>query len=505
MSDRNYYNQRRDNYRGGGGRDHYGGGGRDHDGRAHGGGGRDHDGRAHGGAHGGGRNRFRSAMNSYSQEQEGKKIEERYTISYQDLTEKDDIVCSAEVLEMECNDFEDMGKKNNNDNNDNKDNDGLKDLLFRSIINYGFENPSKIQSCAIPQILAGRDILAQAQSGSGKTGAFVISSLQLLDEKLKKPQVIILSPTCDLAIQTHNVGVALAHFMKDVNFSLTVGGVRRSENILKLGGSIQGNKDPNPAQVVIATPGRLKDIMTDHGNLFDAIKLIIIDECDEILLNFQEDIQFILTKLQNVSYQMCLFSATLTNETIQISEKLLQNPVKILIKREKITLKGIEQRYIPVKNSDHKLDILIEMLSVCNVEKFIVYVNTINNLNAVKQNLENEGFPVLTINSTMSKVQRGQIIADFKNGQTKCLISTDLLSRGIDIQQLSLVVNYDVPYLNKMSNYIHRIGRTGRFGKKGYAINLVDEHELEIIKRIELTFKCGIQPLNPGDLENINF
>ncbi len=499
MSDRNYYNQRRDNYRGGGGRDHYGGG-RDHG--AHGG--RDHDGRSHGdGRSYGSRNRFRPAMNAYSHELEGKKMEEKYTLNYQDLTEKDDIVCSAEVLEMECNDFEDMGKKESEANTEDKD--GLKDLLFRSIINYGFENPSKIQSCAIPQILAGRDILAQAQSGSGKTGAFVISSLQLLDEKLKKPQVIILSPTCDLAIQTHNVGVALAHFMKDVNFSLTVGGVKRGDNIMKLGGSFQGNKDPNPAQVVIATPGRLKDIMTDYGNLFDAIKLIIIDECDEILLNFQEDIQFILTKLQNINYQMCLFSATLNNETMQIAEKLLQNPVKILIKREKITLKGIEQRYIPVKNSDHKLDILIEMLSVCNVEKFIVYVNTINNLNAVKQNLENEGFPVLTINSTMSKVQRGQIIADFKNGQTKCLISTDLLSRGIDIQQLSLVVNYDVPYLNKMSNYIHRIGRTGRFGKKGYAINLVDEHELEIIKRIELTFKCGIQPLNPGDLENINF
>ncbi len=504
MTDRNY-NNKRDNYRGGGSRDHYGGGGRDRD-RDHyggGGGGGDRDRDGHGRGYGS-RNRFRPAMNAYSHEQEGKKMEDRYTISYQDLTEKDDIVCSPEVLKMECNDFEDMGKMDSEGNVD-KDKDGLKDLLFRSIINYGFESPSKIQSCAIPQILAGRDILAQAQSGSGKTGAFVVSSLQLIDENLKKPQVIILSPTYDLAIQTYNVAQALAHFMKDVNFALTVGGVRRADNIMKLGGSIQGNKDPNPAQVVIATPGRLKDIMNDHGHLFDAVKLIIIDECDEILLNFQEDIQFILKKLQNVNYQMCLFSATLTNETIQISEALLQNPVKILIKREKITLKGIEQRYIPVKNSDYKLDILIEMLSVCTVEKFIVYVNTINNLNAVKQNLENEGFPVLTINSTMTKAQRAQILLDFKNGQTRCLISTDLLSRGIDIQQLSLVVNYDLPYSNKISNYIHRIGRTGRFGKKGYAINLVDDNELKVIKNIELTFKCGIQPLNPQDLETINF
>lgn len=492
MSDRNYHNQRRDYNRGNGdGRD-----GRDS--RAGGGGSRDYyrGERSDGGDRGyGNKSRFRPGRTPYSQEQEAKKMDEKFTINYSDLMEKDEIYCSQEALDMKCDEFE----------NFNEDKGGIKDDLYRGIINFGFTHPSKIQSLAIPQIINGRDILAQAQSGSGKTGAFMISSLQLINEDLKKPQVIILSPTCDLAYQTYIVGQALGNYMTKVNFSLTVGGTSRAENIIKLGGTIQGEKDPNPAQIVVATPGRLKDIINDFPNLFDAVKLIIIDECDEMLLgNFSEDIQFILRKLENVEYQMCLFSATLTEETIAIAEHLLNNPIKILIKKEKITLDGIKQTYIPVKKPEEKLSILIEMLQVCSVKKFIVYVNSITNLEAIRDFLESKGFPVLTINSNMSKEQRGRVLLDFKKGQTKCLISTDLLSRGIDIQQLSLVINFDLPHPNKVSNYIHRIGRTGRFGRKGWAINLADERELNTIKSIEVTFRCGIEPFKREHLSSMN-
>jgi len=421
----------------------------------------------------------------------------KFTVNYKDLMENDEIFCSQEVLDLKCDEFDDM----------NEESGGLKENLHRGIINFGFEHPSRIQSYAIPPIIKGRDILAQAQSGSGKTGAFMVSSLQLLNEDLQKPQVIILSPTCDLAYQTCVVGQALAHYMEKVHFSLTVGGTDRKDNILKLGGTYQGEKDPNPAQIVVATPGRLKDIINEFPHLFDAIKLIIIDECDEMLLgNFSEDIQFILSKLklQKVEYQMCLFSATLTDEAIKIAELLLDEPIKILIKKEKITLDGIKQTFIPVKSSEQKLSILLEMLSTCPVQKFIVYVNSIVNLEAIQEFLESKGFPVLSINSHMSKAERAKVIIEFKRGQTKCLISTDLLSRGIDIQQLSLVVNYDLPHPNKVSNYIHRIGRTGRFGRQGWAINLANEQELNVIKSIEVTFKCGIEPLKREHLNQIN-
>ncbi len=493
MSDRNY--NRRDYREGHSNRDGRGGG-RDHYRRDN----------NYGRGENGYGSRFKSARGAYSHEIDTKRMEEKFTVSYKELTETDDIYCSPSVMESKCDNFDDFAD----------DVGGLKEELYRGIIAYGFEFPSKIQSYGIPPILAGKDILAQAQSGSGKTGAFMISSLQLINEKLKKPQVIILSPTCDLAFQTYNVGKELSKMMEDVEFSLTVGGTDRYENILKLGGvihektaggKVQEKRDPRPAQIVVATPGRLKDIINEFPNLFDAVKLIIIDECDEMLLgNFSEDIQTILGKLQSIDirYQMCLFSATLTDDSIKIAEQLLDEPVKILIKKEKISLDGITQTYIAVTSPDQKLSTLIEMLSVCSVQKFIVYVNSIANLQAIKDFLETKGFPVLAINSTMNKGQRAKVLHDFKKGQTKCLISTDLLSRGIDIQQLSLVINYDMPHPNKISNYFHRIGRTGRFGKEGWAINLADERELNIIKSIEVTFKCGIRPLDRELLNQIS-
>lgn len=501
MSDRNYNNNRGDYRRGYSDREGRGGGGGrggDHYRRDNG---RGDNGR---GDHGN-NSRFKSARGAYSHEFETEKMKDKFTVSYKELMETDDIFCSPEVMEIKCDNFDDFAEETG----------GLKEDLYRGLIAYGFEKPANIQSRAIPQILKGKDILAQAQSGSGKTGAFMISSLQLIDESLKKPQVIILSPTCDLAFQTYNVGKELGKMMEEVEFCLTVGGTNRYDNILKLGGviqervggKIQEKRDPKPSQIVVATPGRLKDIIAEYPQLFSAVKLIIIDECDEMLLgNFSEDIQTILGSLQkiNIQYQMCLFSATLTDETIQIAEQLLDNPVKILIKKEKISLEGITQTYIHVSSPNQKLSILIEMLSVCAVQKFIVYVNSIANLEAIKDFLESKGFPVLGINSNMNKAQRAQVLIDFKKGQTKCLISTDLLSRGIDIQQLSLVINYDMPHPNKVSNYFHRIGRTGRFGKEGLAINLADDRELNTIKSIEVTFNRGIHPFSREHLSKIS-
>ena len=410
------------------------------------------------------------------------------------LLEKDDIVCSPEVFEMECETFDDMGGD-----------EGLKEELLRGIYAYGFENPARIQMWAIPQIIAGREILAQAQSGTGKTGAFVISALQLIDEKLKAPQAIILSPTCELAQQTYIVARSIGSFMKDVNFSYTVGGADRLNNIKELGGAI-GNKKLEEcavAQIIVATPGRLKDLIAYNPELFDHIKLLIVDECDELLHGtFKEELRTIIKALPS-EIKICLFSATLNTDVVALSDLILDNPVKILIKKERMTLEGIKQTYVQIKNQDEKIAFIIDMLATLPIQQFIVYVNSKKNAERLKEQLEKENYAVMTINSSNSKIERAEIIRNFKKGNAKCLISTDLLARGIDIQQLSLIINYDLPRKDNIQTYIHRIGRSGRFGKKGLSINLVTDYDNETQNLISMTFKCRIELLKEDFIKDI--
>ena len=414
-----------------------------------------------------------------------------YTKMAAELLENEDILCSEEVLTDACDKFENIGGE-----------EGLKEDLLLGIISFGYLEPSRIQSYAIPQIIKGRDILAQSQSGTGKTGSFMISALQIIDENINMPQVIILSPTTELAHQTCIVGKSLAVRMPNVKFSFTVGGSDTANNIRELGGVHQGKSNDKAAQIIIATPGRLMHILKDHPHLFEQIKLLIIDECDELLSgSFKEEIKKILEGLSE-KVQICLFSATLNNDVVALSKVILNNPVQILIKKEKMTLDGIKQTFIEIQNQDDKLRVLVEMLQTIQVQQFIVYVNTKKNADLLKAFLEKD-YNVLTINSSMSKYDRADIIRKFKQGGYKCLISTDLLSRGIDIQQLSLVINYDLPRQNNIESYIHRIGRTGRYGKSGLAINLVTKYEKDIQNLISLTFKCPIVPLKQDFIKDI--
>jgi superfamily II DNA/RNA helicase len=426
------------------------------------------------------------------QEQYNQKYD--YANTTEDLLEKDDIVCSPEVFEMECETFDDMGGD-----------EGLKEELLRGIYAYGFENPARIQSLAIEQIIGGRELLAQSQSGTGKTGAFVISALQLIDEKLKAPQVIILSPTCELAQQTYIVARSIGSFMKEVNFSYTVGGADRLNNIKELGGVVGTKKsEENPvAQISVATPGRLKDLLAYNPELFDHIKLLIVDECDELLHGtFKEELKTIIKALPP-DMKICLFSATLNTEVVALADIILDNPIKILIKKERITLKGIKQTFVKINHQDEKIAFLMDMLATLPIQQFIVYVNSKKNAERLKEQLEKENYAVMTINSSNSKIERAEIIRNFKKGGAKCLISTDLLARGIDIQQLSLVINYDLPRADNIQAYIHRIGRSGRYGKKGLAINLVSDYDKDIQNLISLTFKCPILPLKEDFLKDI--
>ena len=440
------------------------------------------------------RSRFKNFRRNDDRNQKSQQENEEkfnYANAAKELMDRDDIMCSEEVLTDTCDKFENMGGE-----------DGLKEDLLLGIVALGYLEPSRIQSYAIPQMIKRRDILAQSQSGTGKTGAFLISALEIVDPNLNAPQVIILSPTSELATQTLVVGKSLAIRMEDIKFSYTVGGTDAVNNIRELGGVHQGKADEKAAQIIIATPGRLIHIMKEYPYLFQHIKLLVVDECDELLTgSFKDEIKKILEGLSE-NVQICLFSATLNNDVVVLANVILNNPVQILIKKEKMTLDGIRQTYVEVQHQDDKLKLLIEMLQTIQVPQFIVYVNTKKNAETLKLFLEKD-YSVLTINSGMSKYDRADIIRKFKQGGYKCLISTDLLSRGIDIQQLSLVINYDLPRSNNIECYIHRIGRTGRYGKSGLSINLVTKYEKDTQNIISLTFKCPIQPLNQDLIKDL--
>jgi len=363
--------------------------------------------------------------------------------------------------------------------------------LRRGIYSYGFDKPTPIQSLMIPQIIRGKDCLSQSQSGTGKTGAFVISMLALIDEQLHKPQVIILSPTHELANQTLVVAKEIGKKM-NIRYSFTAGGTDRQQNVEELASSCG-------AQIVVATPGRLIDMMKHDPELFYYVKLLVIDEFDALLNGeFKKDIQFIIKMLDNNvlnDIQICLFSATLDQQKVDIANKILTDPVKVLILKEHITLECIEQRYVEIDNDSDKFSCLIDLLAHMPVEQFLVYVNTISKAEELQEKLALEGIESVHINGDQLKSKRAEIVRDFRMGKAKCLISTDVLSRGIDIPQLTFVLNYDIPPLDNVACYIHRIGRSGRNGKKGLAINFVTRDEYNILNMIQLTFNCQIKEL----------
>ena len=414
-----------------------------------------------------------------NEEKENTRIYYDYAKSDETMIEIDNIMISKELEETflkNIKHFDELNEPN-----------GLKTTLLKGIYNYGFEQPSEIQQRTVKHIISGRDFLIQSRSGTGKTAAFAVSALQMIDEKLNYPQVIILSPTHELAAQTLTVLDSLGEYM-NINISFSVGNVDRNQNILEL------NNGEKTAKIIIATPGRLLDLIEHNPKLFEKIKIFIIDECDELLGSFKDTVRNIYVKLPN-EMQTCLFSATLNSSIVDLSSKILRNPLKILIKKENMTLDGIIQTEIKVNDEREKFDVLLELLSSINVEQFIIYVNSKNKSNFLKQDLMENGYTAVSINGDNTKVERNEILKAFKKGEFKCLISTDLLSRGIDIPQLFLVMNYEMPRKDNIESYIHRIGRSGRYGKKGLAINFnMSRFDQDVTTLIQITFECSIYP-----------
>jgi translation initiation factor 4A len=368
----------------------------------------------------------------------------------------------------------------------------LDDNLLRGIYAYGFEKPSKIQQLAIVPMSKHTDILAQAQSGTGKTGAFTIGSLTVVDTSIKYPQVIVICPTRELSQQTERVASALGEYMGLKTLSATGGNQLRSDiSALKAG-----------AQFIVGTPGRIYDLIRRGDMVLDHMRYVILDEADQMLEDlFQEQIKTILNNRFPSSTRLALFSATMPPNVLEIAENYLSNPVSILLPPDEVTLDGIKQFYVKLERDDWKLPALLDLYQQITVNQCLIYVNKRQKAEWLAKQLAAQGFTLEYIHGEMEVGERKKRMDDFRSGIVRVLISTDLLARGIDVQQVSMVINFEMPV--QRENYVHRIGRSGRYGKKGVAINLVSDDELNAIKDIEKTYSTCIHEL-PEDLSVVN-
>jgi translation initiation factor 4A len=375
---------------------------------------------------------------------------------------------------------------------DSFDKMGLADDLLRGIYAYGFEKPSAIQQRGIMPIISEsrHDTIAQAQSGTGKTATFSISVLQSVQLKKKDTQALILAPTRELAQQIQKVVRALGDFM-EVGSHACVGGtlVRDDIRILK-----------NGVQVVVGTPGRVLDMINRGALGTSEIKMFVLDEADEMLSRgFKEQIYDVFQTMPD-NVQVCLFSATMPEEILDISKKFMRNPVRILVKRDELTLEGIKQFYVAVDKEEWKFETLCDLYETLTITQAIIYCNTRRKVDWLTDKMGNRDFTVSSMHGDMTGQERELIMKEFRSGSSRVLITTDLLARGIDVQQVSLVINYDLPA--NRENYIHRIGRSGRFGRKGVSINFVTNEDVRAMRELEAFYNTQIEemPMNVADL-----
>ncbi|TEB39410.1 DEAD-domain-containing protein [Coprinellus micaceus] len=366
----------------------------------------------------------------------------------------------------------------------------LKPELLRGIYAYGFERPSAIQQRAIVPVVKGHDVIAQAQSGTGKTATFSISILQQLDMSIKGTQALILAPTRELAQQIQKVVIALGDYM-NIECHACVGGTNVREDMAKLQEGVH---------VVVGTPGRVFDMINRRALRTDNIKIFCLDEADEMLSRGFKDQIYEVFQLLPQDTQVVLLSATMPAEVLEVTKKFMRDPVRILVKRDELTLEGIKQFYIAVEKEEWKLDTLCDLYETVTITQAVIFCNTRRKVDWLTEKMHAREFTVSAMHGDMDQKQRELLMKEFRSGSSRVLITTDLLARGIDVQQVSLVINYDLP--TNRENYIHRIGRGGRFGRKGVAINFVTTEDVRMLRDIEQFYNTQIDemPLNVADL-----
>jgi len=359
----------------------------------------------------------------------------------------------------------------------------LPPALLRGVYGFGFEAPSVIQQRAVVPLGKGFDIIAQSQSGTGKTGAFSIGLLQRVDPSVRKVQAMVLEPTRELATQSaeviRNIGAHL-----DITVHSAVGGtnVHKDAALLKDG-----------VHVLAGTPGRIQDLMRRGHLKLDDLKVLILDEADEMLSEgFLDAMKAIISSVPT-STQIGLFSATLPPAVLEITDKFMKDPVRIVLTRDALTLQGIRQYHIYVERDEYKLETLLDLYDRLSVSQSVIFVNTRRRVDWLAKELDSRDFTVSCIHSDLHPAERTAVMEQFKLGRSRVLIATDLVARGIDVGGVGFVVNYDLT--RNFENYIHRIGRSGRFGRKGLAINFVVDREQGLLKDLQAFYNTEIPEL----------
>ena len=357
--------------------------------------------------------------------------------------------------------------------------------LLKGIYAYGFEKPSEIQRKAITPILDGRDVIAQAQSGMGKTGAFSIGVLGRIDVKIPKVQAILMAPTHELVKQTYNVIKALGATLDGLRVKTLIGGTsiqEDAENIRK-----------SCPHVIVGTAGRIYDMFRRKYLSGQDIRILVLDEADEMLSQgFQEKIHQIFQYIPE-NIQVSIFSATIPSEIMEITKKFMRDPIKITMEAEKLNLECITQYYVALRNDSDKYDTLKDLFSTISVAQCIIYCNSIHRVTDLYKAMIDEGFSVCYIHSSMDITERDSAFQSFKTGGFRVLISSDITARGIDIQQVSTVINFDITRCPH--KYLHRIGRSGRWGRKGMALNFITRQDVDTMRKIERHYGIEIKEL----------
>ncbi|CAD5116448.1 DgyrCDS5335 [Dimorphilus gyrociliatus] len=367
----------------------------------------------------------------------------------------------------------------------------LREELLRGIYAYGFEKPSAIQQRAIIPCVKGHDVIAQAQSGTGKTATFSIAILQQLDMTKRTCQALVLAPTRELAQQIQKVVIALGDYM-ETQCHACIGGTNVRHDMATLQAGVH---------VVVGTPGRVYDMLQRRALDPQDIKMFVLDEADEMLSRgFKEQIYDVFRALPHSSLQVVLLSATMPSDVLDVTTRFMREPIRILVKKEELTLEGIRQFFVQVEREEWKLDTLCDLYETLTITQAVIFCNTRRKVDWLTEKMHARDFTVSAMHGDMDQKERDIIMREFRSGSSRVLTTTDLLARGIDVQQISLVINYDLP--TNRENYIHRIGRGGRFGRKGVAINFVTHDDARILKDIETFYNTQIEemPMNVADL-----
>jgi translation initiation factor 4A len=374
-----------------------------------------------------------------------------------------------------------------------EDVDEISPDLLRGIYAYGFENPSHIQQKSILSIIQKRDVIAQAQSGTGKTGAFTVAALQSVDVSIAKTQVLILAPTRELAKQIHDVISGIGAMMSGLTMRLLVGGTSTADDAADLRKSVP--------HIIVGCPGRVFDMIRRNHIQGANVNMIVLDEADEMLsAGFNDQIYNIFQYMPS-EIQVVLFSATMPPDLYNLTEKFMRTPVNIQVKAEQLTLEGIQQHYIALDDDVQKYMTMKDLFKTISVSQCIIFCNSTKRVADLHEAMLFDGFPVCCIHSGMEKGDRDKAYQDFKAGVHRVLISSNVTARGIDIQQVSTVINFDMP--QDVHIYLHRIGRSGRWGRKGVGINFVTRRDMRIKKDIEMYYGTIITELPVNFMEGM--